>query len=153
VFADESRFQKQLVRYVARVLRTLGYRARVRVLSRADFSAEQQGAIHLMPTTWYADYPAPANFLKFLFACHALLSQGGFCNPAIDHLMRRASELRVTDAQRAAAAWAEVDHRVVDAAASVPLINPRAVEFVSSRVRNYQYHPVWGPLAAQVWLR
>lgn len=153
VFADESEFQKRVVRYVAGVLRSLGYRARVQNLSRADFSPEQQRAIHLMPSTWYADYPAPADFLGILFDCEGGLSDGGFCDAAIDRLMQRALRLALTDAQRAAAAWAEVDHRVVDAAASVPLINPRAVEFVSSRVRNYQYHPVWGLLAAQVWLQ
>ncbi len=153
VFADESRFQKQLVHYVAGVLRTLGYRARVRVLSRATDSAEQQQTIHLIPTTWYADYPAPADFLQVGFACRGGQSQGGFCDPRVDRLMRRASDLELTDAQRAAAAWAVIDRSVVDAAVAVPLINPDALEFVSSRVRNYQYNPVWGLLAAQVWLR
>ncbi len=107
----------------------------------------------MIPLTWYADYPAPANFLQVLFACRGGLTHGRFCNPAVDRLMRRASGLGLTDAQRAAAAWAEVDRKVVDAAASVPLVNPRAVEFISSRVRNYQYHPVWGLLAGQVSLR
>ncbi len=88
-----------------------------------------------------------------MFACRGVLSHGGFCDPRVDRFMRRALELGLTDAQRAATAWAEVDRRVVDVAASVPLINPRAVEFVSLRVGNYQYHPVWGLLAAQVWLR
>ena len=153
VFIDESQFQKRLVRYVAGVVRSLGYRARVRLLSRADVSTERQRAIHLIPLTWYADYPAPANFLQILFTCRGGLSHGGFCDPAVDRLMRRASELGLTDARGAARAWADVDRRIVDAAASVPLVNPRAMDFVSSRVRNYQYHPVWGLLAGQVWLR
>jgi hypothetical protein len=44
----------------------------------------------------------------------------------------------------ASTAWAGVDRRVVDAAGWVPLVTPRALEFLSSRVRNYQYHPIWG---------
>ena len=40
-----------------------------------------------------------------------------------------------------------------DAAGWVPLITPREVELISSRVRNYQYHPIWGALADQLWLR
>ncbi len=153
VFINESELQKGVARYIAGVLRSLGYGAGVRLLSRADDSAEQQRTVQVIPLTWYADYPAPANFLQVLFACRGGLTHGRFCNPAVDRLMRRASGLGLTDAQRAAAAWAEVDRKVVDAAASVPLVNPRAVEFISSRVRNYQYHPVWGLLAGQVWLR
>ena len=38
-------------------------------------------------------------------------------------------------------------------AAWVPTVNLRAVDLVSSRLRNYQYNPVWGFLADQSWLR
>jgi two-component SAPR family response regulator len=76
-----------------------------------------------------------------------------FCDPRLDRLMRRATALEATDAHGAAAAWADVDRRAVDAAGWVPLLTPREVEFVSSRVRNYQYHPLWGALADQFWLR
>ena len=35
----------------------------------------------------------------------------------------------------------------------MPTVNVREVEFVSKRVRNYEYHPVWGFLVDQGWLR
>jgi peptide/nickel transport system substrate-binding protein len=50
-------------------------------------------------------------------------------------------------------AWADIDRRVADAGAAIALVTPREVEFVSARLRNYQFHPIWGFLADQVWLR
>ena len=79
------------------------------------------------------------------------MGNGWFCDPQLDRLMGRAS--LATDARRAAADWADVDRKAVDAAGWVPLVTPREVEFVSSRVRNYQFNPIWGLLADQVWLR
>jgi peptide/nickel transport system substrate-binding protein len=66
--------------------------------------------------------------------------------------MDHASALKATDPKRAATAWAGVDRRVVDAAGWVPLVTPREVDFVSSRVGNYQFHPIWGALVDQFWL-
>ena len=30
---------------------------------------------------------------------------------------------------------------------------PNEIDFLSSRVRNYQYNPVWGALIDQFWIR
>lgn len=35
---------------------------------------------------------------------------------------------------------------------SAPTVNDREVEFVSQRLHNYEYNPVWGFLADQSWL-
>jgi hypothetical protein len=71
----------------------------------------------------------------------------------VDHLMRRASALEATDPRRAATVWTQVDRRVADAGAAIPLVTRRAVEFVSSRLRSYQFHPIWGLIVDQLWLR
>lgn len=60
---------------------------------------------------------------------------------------------QLTDPARAASLWAAIDRQLVDEAAWVPTVNVRAVEFVSKRIRNYQYSPVGGFIADQVWLR
>jgi hypothetical protein len=39
---------------------------------------------------------------------------------------------------------------VTDRAAWVPLVNPRAIDFLSARVGNYQHHPVLGLIADQL---
>jgi hypothetical protein len=43
-----------------------------------------------------------------------------------------------------------VDRAIVDAAAAMPMINEHLVDFVSSRLRNYQAHPYQGLIASQV---
>jgi len=36
---------------------------------------------------------------------------------------------------------------------AVPTVNVYAAELVSARLRNYQYHPVWGFIARAAWVR
>jgi peptide/nickel transport system substrate-binding protein len=35
----------------------------------------------------------------------------------------------------------------------LPLVTPKLIDFVSRRVGNYQYSPVWGMLIDQLWVR
>jgi hypothetical protein len=67
--------------------------------------------------------------------------------------MRKASLLELQDSVRADATWTAVDHRLTNQAVWAPTVDLHAVELVSPRVRNYQFNPVWGFLADQVWLR
>jgi peptide/nickel transport system substrate-binding protein len=67
--------------------------------------------------------------------------------------MHQARTLEVTDPRAAALAWEEIDREVADRALWVPIVNVRMIDFVSSRVHNYQFHPYWGFLASQAWLR
>jgi hypothetical protein len=67
--------------------------------------------------------------------------------------MRRAQTLGARDPAAAAHQWARIDHELVDRAFWVPTVNVRAVDFVSKRLRNYEYHPISGFLADQVYLR
>ena len=46
-----------------------------------------------------------------------------------------------------------VDRELIDAAASFPFVNQRSVALVSERVGNYQFHPLWGVLPDQLWVR
>jgi YVTN family beta-propeller protein len=144
---DHPQFEKDVLAYAARVLRSLGYRAELVVVSRRP-----AGRVHVEISTWFGGELGPSDFLSSFFACDAPYGHGWFCDPALDRLMERASQLEATDPDAAAAAWASADRRAVDLAASVPLVTPTEVEYVSGRVRNYQYHPIWGLLADQIWL-
>jgi peptide/nickel transport system substrate-binding protein len=127
----------------------------VRIASKAAIDhavAKQEGGIQLIPGTWFGGEVGPAAFLQTWFGCDGTLSHGWFCDPQLDRRMDHASALKATDPKRAATAWAGVDRRVVDAAGWVPLVTPREVDFVSSRVGNYQFHPIWGALVDQFWL-
>jgi hypothetical protein len=58
--------------------------------------------------------------------------------------MSLADEEEQTDATQAAATWAAVDRGVTDAAPWVVLANLTTVDFLSSRITNYQYNPALG---------
>ena len=49
--------------------------------------------------------------------------------------------------------WAQLDRKLTDLAIWVPTVTPNELDFLSSRVRNYQWNPVWGPLIDQFWFR
>ena len=67
--------------------------------------------------------------------------------------MERAAELHTSDPHRGRALWTDVGHALVRSAAAVPLVERSAVVLVSKRVGNYQYHPQWGTLVDQLWVK
>jgi ABC-type transport system substrate-binding protein len=150
---------KRQLPYFISVLRELGFDARGQLrtefdLLRPDVQAGFAG--------WYADYPSPGGFFDAWLTCDAYLpgdfgghqsNPGGFCAPAIDRQIRHASELQARDPEAANALWSKIDRRIVDQAPIVPISNPRSPTFVSKRVRNFQFHPVWGRLLDQIWVR
>ena len=71
----------------------------------------------------------------------------------IDRMIKHASRISTEDPAASSEAWAEVDRAITDWAPWVSLVNPIDVDFVSERLGNYQYNPVWGLLLAQVWVR
>jgi ABC-type transport system substrate-binding protein len=128
------------MRYVSRVLGELGY------------NVQTSGTIQLAPTTLFGGELGPSEFLQTWFSCEDRTNRAWFCDPQLERKMRRAVAMQAVDSERAAADWAEVDREVVDAAASVPLLTPHEVDFISRRARNFQFHPLWGMLADQIWL-
>jgi YVTN family beta-propeller protein len=151
---NDEAFHASVMRYVAEVLRRLGYRPHVRVVPRVAYNeALYTGRVPLKPVTWYGGDLGASDFLRTWFACDGAETRGRFCDPELDRLIRRASTLEAANPRRAATLWADVDRGVADAGAAIPLVTPRAVEFVSARVRNYQNHPIYGLIVDQVWLR
>ena len=153
--SDLPGIPRHLPPYVAEVLRSLGYKTRLRLVPFATFSPNMRRGIQLsVDGDWVPDYPAPTAFMPSFFGCHGGDNRKHYvCDPELDREMRSASALQLQDATRAAALWAKIDHQLVDQAVWVPIVNARAIEFVSKRLRNYQYHPVWGFMADQAWVR
>ncbi len=153
---NDAVLRPEIARYTAAVLRTLGYRARVRLISHERLSRLPERAfraIQLFPTAWIADYPSAFDFVQLWLSCGGGGDHGWFCDPAIDRRMRRAQSLELAEPARAAGLWAKLDHELVDRAVWVPLVNPQVRDFVSVRVRNYQANPYEGLVADQLWLR
>ncbi|MEP6953043.1 MAG: ABC transporter substrate-binding protein [Solirubrobacteraceae bacterium] len=143
------------------LLDRLGYRARLRVLpERVDYYryiADSRHRAQIGPAGWLSDYPAASGYLT-LFRCDAFVPADSlqsnfseFCDRSADRIARRASHMAAGDT-RADELWAQVDKRVTDQAAVLPLINPKAVFLVSRRAGNFQYSQQRGVLYDQLWL-
>jgi ABC-type transport system substrate-binding protein/DNA-binding SARP family transcriptional activator len=155
-FTDDPTISPDVSRYVAAVLRRLGYQARVKLVSHEALSKMRSTGfkkIQIIPAGWVPDFPSANAMLPIWFRCDGANNHDWFCRPGLDRLMEHAAEVEFSDPHRAARLWSQVDRRLVADAAWVPLVNPRAVDFVSERVRNYERHPVWGLIADQLQLR
>jgi YVTN family beta-propeller protein len=155
-WTDDATISPAVTRYVADVLRRLGYRVTTRLVSHRGFdrlSFAVRRAIQLLPNGWVADYPSASDFISIWLSCAGAYDNGWFCDPQLDRQMRRAGSLQVSAPALAARLWSKVDRRIVDEAAWVPLVNPVPVDFVSGRVGNYQHNLVNGIVADQLWLR
>lgn len=150
--------QRQTGGYFATLLRDLGFRATLHVIPE-DRYFERLNSVRSAPQIgfygWAADYVSPSAFIQPPFACNATKAPGTvnvsrLCSRPLDRRVARALAARAPDA---GAAWASADRRVVDLAPVVPLVNPRAVLFVSRRVGNVQSHLQWSILLDQLWVR
>ncbi|HEX4344450.1 MAG TPA: ABC transporter substrate-binding protein, partial [Solirubrobacteraceae bacterium] len=140
--------------YVASVLRSLGYRTRLRIRAGPHISYALRRTFQLsVDGDWAPDYPGPSAFLPPFFGCGGNYTNGYVCDAGLDDTMRRASaaELRAPDA--AAGLWEKADRTIVDRAYWVPTVSSHAPELVSRRVGNYEVSPIWDFVADQAWLR
>ena len=49
--------------------------------------------------------------------------------------------------------WEVVSELIASKSPLVPLVNQDSTSITATRVGNYQYHPIWGPLLEQMWVR
>jgi ABC-type transport system substrate-binding protein len=76
-----------------------------------------------------------------------------FCDPGTDAAVQRAQALEPSASGQASQAWAAIDRRITDQAPWLALYNPRLDIATSSRVGDYQYHPFFGLLLDELWVR
>ena len=76
-----------------------------------------------------------------------------FCNHSIDAQMTQAAALQTLDPPAATLLWQRIEREILAQAPVVPTSNARNVDFVAKRVGNYQYHPLWGVLLDQLWVK
>ena len=160
-----------LGRSVVRLLRRIGYRARLND-RHASRHGEPQRRYHAWTqdpanraqigwSLWIGDTPMASNVIPPLLSCWALRARGDalannqaqFCDRRLEALMERAHALEATEPAAANRLWSGIDHALVRRAAIVPLFSVNGVQVTSARLGNYQYHPRLGPLLAQAWVR
>ena len=148
--------------FMASVLRSLGYRTRLRTIQ----DVQRYFTLITNPRTraqtgyygWASDFPSEAGFLRPMFTCAAIVSgagtnPSGFCNHSIDRQIDHASAVPAQDPPAAHALWRRVELELLAQAPMVPTYNRKSVDFVGKRVGNYQYDPQWGTLLDQLWVR
>lgn len=153
-------FDAASAKYVVSVLDSIGYRARYR-FSTDPYPIEDKLHLQAGFSSWYADFATPGGFIGPTLTCssynRADLSDNTnfseFCDPAIDREVDRAESLESSAPQAATQLWAKIDSDLVDEAPWVPFANGDVVEFISSRVGNYQFNPQWLTLLDQLWVR
>ena len=151
---DEGYVPPTTTAYVAGVLRTLGYRVRIRLVPIATVTQAMRTHFQLSADgDWVAPYPDPSSYIPQYFSCGGGNGNGFYCNPRLDREMQQATQLELINPLRSRALWESVDRQLTDNAVWVPTVTPREVDLTSNRLHNYEYNPVWGFLADQSWLR
>lgn len=142
--------------HVAEALRSLGYRARLRVVKdKSYFEALEQAdpkTVHASYGGWFTEYPSAGEHITSLYT-GAIEPTTGFSDPAIDRAMEQARALQQQDPNGANDAWAKIDRMLTDRAVAIGMYNLRPLVYVSERVGNFQYHPIWFTLLDQLWVR
>jgi YVTN family beta-propeller protein len=141
-------------RYFVKLLDHLGYDAKLKVVPRDRyFSAIDDPAqrVQMGLYAWGSDYLAESGFISPL----TCIPTGSlrFCDPTIQRRIEQAASMQLTDPAASHELWSDLDHDLVDLAPWVPLGNEMRTSLVSERLNNYQYHPYWGQLYEQMWVR
>jgi YVTN family beta-propeller protein len=145
--------RRTVARYLANVLRELGFRSRVRIFP--DLGTSDQAATdprrhpQIGLDGWIADSPDPASFLRSLIGCGSEFNLSRFCDHGIDAAIDRA-EAAGPDAD---AAWTRIERSIARRAPLVPLSTRRTVVVTSPRAGNIQFDPVYGVLLDKAWVR
>ena len=141
------------------LLNSIGLRASLKVVSIAsgiDAYFNRISNPSIRPQTgyygWIADYPSVTGFLPPILSC-ASNNPSKFCDPAIDRLFAKAEAAQAENPAAAPALWQQAERAVLLQAPIVPTDNAQSVAFVGKHVGNFQYHPEWGVLLDQLWLR
>jgi len=146
-------------RFMVRLLNSIGLRARLKVVDITKGIGAYFDAIgnpstrpQIGYTGWIADYPSVTGFMPPILSC-ASHNVSRFCDHAVDRLFAKAEAAQAENPAAAPALWQQAERAVLLQAPIVPTDNGENVAFVAKHVGNFQYHPEWGVLLDQLWLK
>ncbi len=153
VNTDTTDTDKALGLYFVGLLNKLGYKATLQALSsdiQYPYIQNSKNHVQFAFSDWFQDYPAASDFLVILLGCNSIHPNSNsspniaqFCNKSIQAKMDQAGKTGITDPTAGNKQWAEVDKEVTDQAPWVSMYNPKYIDFLSSRVKGYQFSPQW----------
>ena len=159
VNTDTTDTDKALGLYFVGLLKQLGYKASLQALSsdiQYPYVQNSKNHVQFAFSDWYQDYPAASDFLVILLGCDSIHPNSNsspniaqFCDKSIQAKMDQAGQTGITDPAAANKQWAQVDKDVTDQAPWVSMYNPKYIDFLSNRVKGYQFSPQWYFLIGQ----
>jgi YVTN family beta-propeller protein len=150
--------------YLISLLDQLGYPTQIKDLT-SDFNAplrfaDSRTGAQAALSSFSPSYLSASRMIQLDFACQSFVpdSTGNanlseFCDPRLDAQISSALTAESNNSPDSAALWAHADRTVTDQAPVVPLATPSNIDFVSSRVGDYQYSFQQGMLWDQLWVR
>ncbi len=149
--------------YLQNTLRQIGYDVDVKFVTFAvslNYIENTNNKVQISLTDWYADYPAPSNFLDDLFGCEnfhpgsdSSINMSGLCDRTIQGTIDKALRVSATDPKAGSALWSQVSSQIMQTSAAAPLIQMKYVDFVSKRLGHYTYTTLYHLLFSQVWVQ
>jgi peptide/nickel transport system substrate-binding protein len=163
VVVQEDEVNKSIGEYVQSLLNQIGYKATLKPLSaniQFTYIQNTKNKVQLALTSWYQDYPAASDFLNVLLSCASYhpgsdssINISGFCDKGVDAQMQDALKTEQIGMPAANQKWGQVDQAVMQKSPLVPLFNPKLVDFVSTKVGNYQFSKQFYMLVSQLWVK
>ncbi len=150
VVCQTDTVNKQVGEYLQGVLTSLGYKATLKALSPSiEFTYIQNtnNKVQISLTQWYQDYPAASDFINVLLGCQNFhkgstnsINIAGLCVPSLTTKMSAAEKEQLVNPVKANAMWGALDKEIMtNYAPWVPLFNPKQIDFISKRIKNYQF--------------
>jgi peptide/nickel transport system substrate-binding protein len=153
VNTDTTDVDKALGLYFVGLLNQLGYKATLQALSadiQYPYAQNSKNHVQFAFSSWYQDYPAASDFLNILLGCGSFHPSSNsspniaeFCDKGIQAKMDQAGKTGITDPAGGNKIWTQVDKEVTDQAPWVAMFNPKYLDFLSNRVKGYQFSPQW----------
>jgi YVTN family beta-propeller protein len=150
--------------YLVSLLDRLGYPTTVRDLgtsptAQAQF-ADSRTKVQAAIASFFPQYLSASQIIQLFFSCDSFApdSPGNangseFCDHTLDVQIQNALAAESDNSPDATARWAQADRTVTGQAPTVPLTTPSEIDFVSTRVGDYQYSFQDGILLDQLWVR
>lgn len=163
VVVQSDDVNKQLGEYLQSVLNQIGYKAVLKPISpniQFTYIQNTSNKVQISISSWYQDYPAASDFLHVLLSCASFhpgsdssINIAGFCDKGIEAQMNAALTTEQTSMTQADAMWGQVDKAVMKQAPVAPLFTPKLIDFVSSRIGDYQFSKQFYMLVDQLWVK
>ncbi|MBI2830307.1 MAG: peptide ABC transporter substrate-binding protein [Chloroflexi bacterium] len=119
----------------------LGIEVKVRQLEPERFVYKLREEVDQMfAFGWIADYPHPQDFLDILFRSGSENNYGGYHNPEVDALLDKAG--REANFNASLALYQQVEQKLVDEAAVIPLFFPQNHTLVKPYIKGYNPNPL-----------